>query len=73
MPGCSSALNTSVPANDAVKLLMMERGIGLPSLSRRWPVSITCEISVLTSITSPTLALSGSLMRGRVMVSPSLS
>src|SRR6185295_13264749 len=64
MPGCSSALNTSVPANAAVKVLMMLRGMALPSGSRRWPVSMTWEMRVLTSMTSPTLALSGSLMRG---------
>src|SRR5688572_26282536 len=42
---------------------MMKRGMGLPSPPLRWPVSITCEISVLTSMMSPTLALSGSLTR----------
>src|SRR5436190_20678333 len=68
MPGCSSALNTSVPANAAVKVLMISRGMALPSESRRWPVSMTWEISVLTSMTSPTLALSGSLMRAFAIV-----
>ena len=31
MPGCSSAVKTSVPANVAVNALMMLRGIVLPS------------------------------------------
>src|SRR5262249_12576545 len=70
MPGCRSALNTSAPAKVAVNELMMKRGTGLPSLSLRWPVSITCEMSVLISITSPTLARSGSLTRGLVMPRP---
>src|SRR4249920_1494485 len=68
MPGCSSAVNTSAPAKVALKLLMMLRGMVLPSASLRWPVSITWEISVLTSMTSPTLALSGSLMRAFSMI-----
>ena len=60
-------LEDSAPANVAVNELMMKRGIGLPSVSLRWPVSMTCEMSVLTSIRSPTLARSGSLTRGLVM------
>src|SRR5262245_41515469 len=74
MPGCSSALNTSVPANVAVNILMMLRGMVLPSGSLRWPVSMTWEIRVLTSMTSPTLALSGSLTRGfDILPSPRLA
>src|SRR5262245_47968419 len=73
MPGCSSALNTSAPAYLAVKPLMMLRGTTAPSAPRRWPVSITWEISVLISMISPTLALSGSLMRGLVIVGPQLA
>src|SRR5262245_29976060 len=33
MPGCSSALKTSAPAKDAVKLLIIKRGTGLPLAS----------------------------------------
>src|SRR5215470_13068138 len=67
MPGCSSAANTASPANVTWNELMMLRGMGLPSASLRCPVSITCEISVLISMTSPTLVLSGSLMRAFAM------
>src|SRR3954452_6580465 len=70
MPGCSSAVKTSAPANVAVNRLMMLRGMVLPSASLRWPVSMTCEMRVLTSMTSPTLALSGSLMRALAMMLP---
>ena len=68
MPGWSSAENTSAPANVAVNRLMMLRGMVLPSASLRWPVSMTWEMRVLTSMTSPTLALSGSLMRAFAMI-----
>src|SRR5215468_8466700 len=67
MPGCSSAANTGSPANVTLNELMMLRGMGLPSASLRCPVSITCEISVLISMTSPILVLSGSLMRAFAM------
>src|SRR5262245_52113669 len=43
---------------------MILRGIVLPSLSLRWPDSITCGNSVLISMTSPFLASVGSLRRG---------
>src|SRR5579883_2000255 len=46
---------------------MMSRGIGAPVSSRRYPVSITCEISVLISMIWPRLALGGTLMRVRAM------
>ena len=35
---------------------MILRGMVLPSGSLRWPVSMTCEIRVLTWMISPTLA-----------------
>ena len=44
---------------------------GVPSLSLRLPVSMTWVISVLTSMMSPVLALSGNLMRGDVVMSVS--
>src|SRR5262249_39981409 len=46
---------------------MISRGIGAPVSVRRYPVSITCEISVLISMTLPRLALGGTLMRVRAM------
>src|SRR5437868_5289901 len=42
---------------------MMSRGMALPTLSRRNPVSMTWLIRVLISITSPFLALAGATMR----------
>src|SRR6059058_489276 len=42
---------------------MMSRGMALPMLSRRNPVSMTWLIRVLISITSPLRALAGATMR----------
>ena len=59
--------------NFATNVLMMSRGIGLPFLSLRLPVSMTCVINVFTSITSPILTCSGSLMRGLAAMTPKFS
>src|SRR5262249_20390952 len=67
--GNSSARKISSPLYLQMKSVIMSRGIGLPVLSGRKPVSMTCEISVLISITSPRLALAGALMRARAMIS----
>src|SRR5215510_12234665 len=67
MPGCRSALNTSLPAKLGENELMMLRGMTLPSGSLRCPVSMTCEIKVLISIRSPTLSASGSFTRSLFM------
>src|SRR5262252_9654375 len=64
MAGSRSTLNTGLPLNSQVNLLMILRGMTLPSWSLRRPVSIGCAIRVLISITSPFLASVGSLMRG---------
>src|SRR5262249_14673988 len=66
--GNSSARKISSPLYLQTKSVMMSRGIGLPVGSGRKPVSITWEISVLISMTSPRLALGGTLMRARAMV-----
>src|SRR6185436_7677039 len=42
---------------------MMSRGMALPTLSRRKPVSMTWLIKVLISTTSPFLALAGTTIR----------
>src|SRR5215472_9666402 len=50
---------------------MMSRGMGLPKLSWRKPVSMTWLIKVLISITSPLLALAGTTIRVAGMVASS--
>src|SRR5262249_39856077 len=67
--GKSSARKISSPLYLQMNSLMMSRGTGLPVPSGRKPVSMTCEISVLISITSPRLAFGGALMRARAMLS----
>src|SRR5581483_3987776 len=47
---------------------MMSRGMGLPELSWRKPVSMTWLINVLISITSPFLAVAGTTIRVAGMV-----
>src|SRR5215510_9866294 len=64
VPVCRLARNTSLPAKVASNVCKSSRGIVLPSLLLRLPVSIACATKVLTSITSPILALCGSLIRG---------
>src|ERR1035437_8836924 len=46
---------------------MMLRGMGTPMVEWRNPVSISCEISVLIAMTSPRLALAGTLMSARAI------
>src|SRR5262245_54973341 len=50
---------------------MMSRGMALPTLSRRKPVSMTWLIRVLISTTSPLRALAGTTMRVAGMVASS--
>src|SRR5215471_4980291 len=50
---------------------MMSRGMGLPKLSWRKPVSMTWLIKVLISITSPFLALAGTTIRVAGMLASS--
>src|SRR6056297_2568566 len=56
---------------------MIERGMGLPSLSLRWPDSILWLIRVLRTTTSPAEADFGAFTRGRtpsaICLSPSRS
>src|SRR3546814_11303306 len=59
-----SQANTGVPLNAQVNLLMIWRGMTLPSLSLRWPDSIEWLISVLMVITSPAAADLGTFTRG---------
>src|SRR5215510_14929638 len=46
---------------------MISRGTGSPVLVTRKPVSMTCEINVLISMTAPRLALAGTLMSARAI------
>src|SRR5512135_1213925 len=48
---------------------MMSRGIGWPVSSRRWPLSIGCEISSFTSNASPRFTRFGTLTSTRTMAS----
>ena len=41
--GSKSAANTSLPFTVQVNLLRILRGMMLPAVSLRWPVSMTCE------------------------------
>src|SRR4051794_870625 len=43
---------------------MILRGTVAPAASLRWPFSMSCEISVLISISSPGLTLAGRRTRG---------
>ena len=67
---CGCVLDSSVmsitdcPLKSQVKRLMIERGISLPSLPLRWPLSILWLISVLIVTTSPTAAEAGTFTRG---------
>src|SRR6266516_5525708 len=49
---------------------MMSRGKISPVVLRRKPLSMTCDISVLMAITSPRLALAGTLISARAITSP---
>src|SRR4051794_28684732 len=63
--GSKSAANTSLPFTVQVNLLRIWRGITLPSLSLRLPVSMMCDTKAFTSMRSPFLAsFLSSLMRG---------
>src|SRR5262245_53003507 len=64
VPVCRLARNTCLPAKVASNVCKSSRGIVLPSLPLRLPISIACATKVLTSITSPILAVCGSLIRG---------
>src|SRR5262249_16125781 len=66
--GWTSARNISWPLSVHTKRLMMSRGIALPMLSWRKPVSISCEISVLIAMISPFLAVFGTLMSVRAII-----
>ena len=48
--GCQSAAKDLLAVELGGERLMILRGIALPSASLRWPVSISCQMSVLTSI-----------------------
>src|SRR4029077_14579204 len=50
---------------------MMSRGIASPIASRRWPLSIGCEISSLTSNASPRFTRFGTLISTRT-IGPSI-
>src|SRR5262245_56084254 len=62
--GSMLAENTGLPLNSQANLLMILRGMALPSLSLRWPDSITCGSSALISMTSPFLISEGTLSLG---------
>src|SRR6185437_1461775 len=62
--GSMLAVNTGLPLNSHTNLLMILRGIVLPSLSLRWPDSMTWGNSVLISMASPFFASFGILSRG---------
>ena len=63
MASCSSALNTISSLYTQRNLLIILRGITLPSLSFRSPVSMGCEISVIISTTEPRFASVGDFTR----------
>ena len=55
----------SAPLYVQTNFRMMLRGIGSPICVRRYPVSMSCEISVLISMTSPRRARAGTLTSTR--------
>src|SRR6516162_2131647 len=68
--GDSSARKISLPLWVQRNSVMMSRGIIVPFVPVRNPLSIGCEISVLISMISPRRALAGTLIRTRAITAP---
>ena len=66
MDGSKFTVNTTLPLNIALNLLIIRRGIVLPSTSFTLPLCIGCLIRVLISITSSSSASFGILALGLI-------